>query len=220
MKISLVLNGGNRKKQLEKTLESVKIQTRQPDEVIIVTDENQDAPHIAQTWNRGVKQTTGDILILQNAEVKYTTPNDIQNLVQLLEDNSSALISLYASCQYLTPSDEIEGWYIHPQINPRHLNFCQAVRKYDYNLIGGFDEKYVGYGSDDEDFAFRLMWSGVEPIILSNVIVHHQWHEHNLVPNADVFGDVNRARFIARKNAIKMGKESFIANENSLCSGS
>lgn len=220
LRISLILNGGNREKQLERTLESIKMQTRQPDEIIVVTDDSNGAPHISHTWNKGAKQATGEILILQNAEVKYTTPEDIESLVRLLEDNTSSLISTYASCQYLKQNGEVEGWYIHPEFNPRFLNFCQAVKRYDYNLIGGFDECYIGYGSEDADFSFRLLWSGVQPIILRNVIVQHQWHEHNIVPNADALGNKNKERFLIRRKAIETGLESYIANENSLRSRS
>ncbi len=42
--------------------------------------------------------------------------------------------------------------------------------------FGGFDEKYVGYGGEDTDFAQHLRHHGVELVWVGGAHAFHQWH--------------------------------------------
>jgi glycosyltransferase involved in cell wall biosynthesis len=49
--------------------------------------------------------------------------------------------------------------------------------KEDYIRINGYDEFFVGWGGEDNDFASRLVNSGVKPLSLRfSAIVYHLWH--------------------------------------------
>jgi len=54
-----------------------------------------------------------------------------------------------------------------------------AVRREDLFAIRGYDERYVGWGCEDNDVVDRLVWSGLEHYDIAHregVLVEHQWH--------------------------------------------
>jgi len=54
-----------------------------------------------------------------------------------------------------------------------------AVKREHYREIGGYDEKFVGWSSEDNDFVDRLVWWDLEHINLSEkygLVAVHQWH--------------------------------------------
>ncbi len=69
----------------------------------------------------------------------------------------------------------------------------------DWNRVGGFDERYEGYGGEDTDFGQRLKKAGGDMWWTRNAGVFHQWHpvsrppvEHveDIVANANLFHDI------------------------------
>jgi len=137
--------------------------------------------------NIGIKRATGDILIIQCAEVKYKRSTDIENLIRPLLRNET--FSVYAPTESLNQCDQMEKWMVGPGINPIHpgdgtsgpefLDLCQAVWRRRVLAIGGFDEAYKYYGVEDNDFSDRLYYSGVDRVWSSDVVVQHQWHGYN-----------------------------------------
>ncbi len=74
------------------------------------------------------------------------------------------------------------------------LNLGATVE--DWNAVGGFDERYVGYGGEDTDFGQRLKRAGGDMWWTRNAGAFHQWHpvskppvEHvaDIVTNANLF---------------------------------
>ena len=201
--ISIVMTAYKRHKQLENTLESIRTQTRKPDQIVVVEDgsdgytqgvcinaKNQGLPveyysrknrpdleysNAAIPKNIAIRKATGDILIIQCAEVKYTSPNDIANLVRPVEECGG--VSSFAYCQALDELGGFQEWYAGPKrCAGWFLDFCQCVRRDRVEAIRGFDEGYMGYGFEDDDFAFRLQQSGVQYRWAPEVTVQHQWH--------------------------------------------
>ncbi len=220
-----------RHKQLDKTLESIKMQTRQPDQIVVVEDlgdEGQtantcryaraqglpvehylrkDRPRVPYSnasipKNIGIKKATGDILLLQCAEVKYTSPNDIANMVRPVEE--CAGVSSFAYCQALDEHGSFEEWYAGPQrCAGWYLDFCQCIRRDAVVAVGGFDEGYIGYGFEDDDFAFRLQRSGVKYQWAPEVVVQHQWHPHFNANQEETLSIRGKSKYLAMKNGIE-----------------
>jgi GT2 family glycosyltransferase len=240
--ISIVMTAYKRPKQLEKTLESIRMQTRQPDQIVVVEDGNDlgqtfsvchqakiggmpvehymrlnrpnlDYSNASIPKNIGIRKAKGDILIIQCAEVKYTNPNDIANLVRPVEERPSS--SSFAYCQALDELGGFQEWYAGPQrCAGWYLDFCQCVRRDRVEAIRGFDEGFLGYGFEDDDFAFRLQESGVVYQWAPEVVVQHQWHP---IYNKNVgLSERGRARLEHTKKRILEYKqrEFIVANRN------
>jgi GT2 family glycosyltransferase len=71
-----------------------------------------------------------------------------------------------------------------------------AVSRALFQKLGGFDERFTGYGAEDTDFGFRAHQSGVELLFLGGTGAFHQYHEtydpplqhfEDIVRNAQTF---------------------------------
>jgi GT2 family glycosyltransferase len=88
-----------------------------------------------------------------------------------------------------------------PQRSPRwellwSLSF--AIDRRSWKCIGGFDERYVGYGAEDTDFAWRARDAGVALVFTGAAEAFHQHHAvssppiehlHDIVHNSTTFHD-------------------------------
>jgi len=240
--ISVVMSAYRRAPLLDKSLESIQMQTRKPNQIVVVEDgydagKTQD---VCEKWkqlglpveyysrknrpplvysnasipkNIGIRKATGEILIIQCAEVKYTSPNDIANLIAQVEENPN--VSTFAYCQALNEQGEFQEWYAGPErCAGWFLDFCQCVRRDKVVAIGGFDEGYMGYGFEDDDFAFRLQESGVKYQWAPEVVVQHQWH--TIWAKDTGLSDRGRFRLEHMKRMVLENKmrEWIIANRN------
>ena len=200
--VSIVMSAYNRAHLLNSTLETIRTQTRRPDQIVVVEDGDDGGKtesvclrhkdlglpidfyrrhnrpdrafsNPAIVRNIGIKRATGDILIIQEPEVKYTAPTDIEKLVAPVEQISC--LSMFAPCRALK-EDGSEGiWYGDPA-TPRFTESCHAVRRAHVMAIGGYDENFIGYGREDDDFLWRLNFFGVHYRWAKDVLVIHQWH--------------------------------------------
>ncbi len=60
---------------------------------------------------------------------------------------------------------------------PKLLSANFSVSLVDYAAINGFDERYEGYGQEDDDLGRRLYQQGCTPVTaLARTIVYHQFH--------------------------------------------
>jgi GT2 family glycosyltransferase len=74
------------------------------------------------------------------------------------------------------------------------LNF--AMRRATFLRIGGFDERYVGYGGEDTDFGRMVVEAGVPIRWCRGARVYHQHHAHHMPPVHHVDSVIaNAARF-------------------------
>src|SRR5207244_2378718 len=52
-----------------------------------------------------------------------------------------------------------------------------SLSRTDFQRINGFDEKFLGWGCEDDDFGRRLRAAGVRAVsILNRTRVYHLWH--------------------------------------------
>lgn len=229
MTISIVMTAHKRAKLLSNTLESIRMQTRKVDQIVVVEDGfdggitqgvcinarnnglpveyycRKNRPRLEYSnpsipKNIGIRKATGDILIIQCAEVMYTSPTDVENLVRPVEENAS--VSSFALVKSIHENGAFHMWYAGPERGPEwFLDFCQAVRRDKVVAIGGFDEGYIGYGFDDDCFAYRLQASGVKYQWAYDVVAHHQWHP--IVEKCTELSDRGRFRYQKMKKDIE-----------------
>lgn len=196
--ISIVMTAYKRPKQLEKTLQSIYAQDFKDFEVIVVDDGVDDAQRIvcrsypdlryiprphrpghlysnpAVPNNIGLRAATGNIILLQNAENMHITKDTINQMVDPVRHNK--MVTTFASVLALKPNGTPYMWYVHSVHNPRPFFFCQAISRSVVEQLRGFDEDFIYYAYDDDDFAYRLRAHGLEFQFLDHVLVHHQYH--------------------------------------------
>ena len=209
-KVSIIITHYNRKDLLIKTIRSIsKFESSKYAEFVIVDDASDESQNIdnipnlfseldiqvvkigkdekwwscpCPTINKGVSESTGEIIILQGAEIAHA--GDIISDVQRINDNQYFVygcLSLKESENSFVNSDisKIKGdmWYQHSVQNPRCYNFCTAITRDDYYELGGFDERFgdgIAYG--DDDFIRRVRLKGMDVMQIDNPHTLHQYH--------------------------------------------
>ena len=68
---------------------------------------------------------------------------------------------------------------------PKILGCHFSLPMEDVRRVNGFDENFVGWGYEDDDFARRLYSAGVKPVsVIQTARAMHLWHP-SLAPSAD-----------------------------------
>lgn len=76
-----------------------------------------------------------------------------------------------------------------------------ALRRSTFAALGGFDERFTGYGAEDTDFGFRAAAAGLNLLFVGQAIACHQYHDSYEPPVQHVADIVRNARvFHARWN--------------------
>jgi len=133
--------------------------------------------------NIGVKQATGDIIILSCAEM-YHLDNVIDTLADVVEHDHMALVSP-------TGRDDRSGDFLKsvislgvdqiqqlkelahelPPLNNR-LPFLMAMHKDAFLAVGGYDEDFIGFAAEDRDIIQRLERYGCHFVDTDSLAVH------------------------------------------------
>lgn len=157
-------------------------------------------------FNIGFSSATGPVIIIQNAEC-FHYDNIVEHAISSIsisnyltyaclsqtKDAHKASLEL-TSFKELRDSvvfrdgaavgDGVPGWYNHSKHNPRNLHFCAAIHIDNLKRLGGFDERYAkGICHDDDEFLYRISAAGLNPTIIDDRLVVHQWHYNK--PNTD-----------------------------------
>lgn len=84
---------------------------------------------------------------------------------------------------------------------PKPLGAHMSFRLADAVAINGFDERYEGYGQDDDDFGRRMYQSGCAPVVaIDRIIAYHLYHptrapaDWHGSPNARLFASASPVR--------------------------
>ena len=77
------------------------------------------------------------------------------------------------------------------------LNF--AMRRATFLAVGGFDERYVGYGGEDTDFGRVVASAGVPIRWRRGARAYHQYHPHHMPPVHHVDSVIANATRFAEK---------------------
>lgn len=208
-KISIVMAYFNKKLQLVQTLKSIKNSAYKNIEIIIVDDASDDDQRVIdfinyfkydldvkvitiskheKTWinpciayNIGFRNTSGEIIIIQNPEVMhvndcisyvannlqigdwlsfncYGSPNfDYNNVLYNLHNDTDIFNKIFSSSQKIggnsVESKEVGGWLNHYEKFFVAYHYLAAIYKVDLNdkMNGGFDERFKDGCCADDD---------------------------------------------------------------------
>lgn len=234
LSVSIVLPLWNRTALLKKTLVSIFCQKDLPKlEIIVVEDCPPDDSgkqlceffgekivycrryrdikrysNVGAVYNIGIRQATGDILIMQSAECKYETPTGIADLVAAIEGDE--LASAVPLVQSVDHAGRFIEWYCHPREGGRPGwagMFAHAIHREQVLKVGGYDEAFQGYGFDDDLLLYRLKKNGVKPRHVESVLVTHQWHPRYCGTDERE----NKKIYLAKIEAVESGREPNVA---------
>lgn len=231
MKISIVTSYYNRKQQFLNTLKTIK-QSQQFNnvEMIVVDDcsseehklddiideypflklitlksENKWYVNPCIPFNKGIREATGDIIILQNPECLHVG-DILSHVVKNLTDENYITYAVYSIDQLttqdinkypfekkyifqliknkITPfnnnnyvSEGKNCWYNHSIYRPAAYHFISAITKNNMDKLNGFDERFAdGIGFDDDEILYRIKKIGLNVEICDEPFGLHQWH--------------------------------------------
>lgn len=253
-KISIIMAYYNRKNQILRTLDGFEKSYvgKYNFEVMIVDDNSKDIERLdkdlkkytfsikyifiseqekgsrinpCEAYNRGLTETNGDIVILQNPECYHV--NDIfdYTLKHLTTDNYLSF-SCFAPKSYDMTNSVLNNldimwqesskcnWYNHPTFKKTNYHFCSAITRDNIRILGGFNLTFKdGYCYDDDELVLeikeilKLDIICVDPI---SCLVIHQYHEPNVSTNISGENDTNLIKQKWLKN--KMTYESNLLN--------
>lgn len=137
MRLSVVIPNYNNAKYLEKCLDSVLMQTRVPDEIVVVDDASTDAsPEIIRCYaaehanvigvflqknegvsharNVGIQTASGEIITTLDADDFYFDPKKLENEMRLLEEKGGNAAT-YSKIVYCDETDAIIRYLDYPK---------------------------------------------------------------------------------------------------------
>jgi len=140
----------------------------------------------------------------------------MRHCIGLLADTLSEHDSLLcADIRYLGPDDARGSWNeadllgrgrahpvrSFPQTGVREetnaglfWSLAFALRRSTFEMLGGFDEGFTGYGAEDTDFGFRAARRGLKLLFVGEAIACHQYHDSYEPPVQHVADIVRNAR--------------------------
>jgi len=89
-----------------------------------------------------------------------------------------------AAAQQFAHDANLRHWHVARPHKPKLLGCHFSLFREDVKRINGFDENFVGWGYEDDDFARRLYKAGVQPMsVIETARAMHLWHP-SLAPQA------------------------------------
>ncbi len=166
--------------------------------------------------NIGVKQSSGDIIIICCAEIFHlndtikilTSVYNSKNSDKLLsiphakDDDSSFLNQLEST----GGNFNIKNYNNQPPLINVKFPFFLAMKKEEFMNIGGYDEDFTGTDYDDEDLVTRLLNNGCSHIETDAMAIH-LWHPRLTMTSERIPRfEYNKKLFEQRKGIIVRNK--------------
>lgn len=204
MIISIIYSFRDRdEKRVELSLQSLERQTNQNFEVVFVDYGSRDhfaAPvnnvierfsfakyyyiaHEGLLWNKskalnfGVKKAQSEYIITTDVDVLFTE-RFVETALKLAHPNSFSLFKIGYLSQRVT--EEQQKKFNLKAIKTTHISDTFGIGlfpKSTLEAIGGLDEFFHFYGSEDEDLNYRVLLSGTKSNNCNELLLYHQWHE-------------------------------------------
>lgn len=148
---------------------------------------------VAAGWNQGIRETTGDLVVVMNPDVEVS-PDWLEKIRIALKANPSADV---AGIKLLYPDGTIQhgGLFFHANAQSYHraaheadrgqvdaVEAIEAVtgavfaaRRKAWESLGGFDEDYFPAYFEEADFCFRIRKMGREVLYVGDAsAIHHE----------------------------------------------
>lgn len=162
-RVSVIMTVHNGAKYIEESINSILSQTRKVDEIIVINDGSTDATAnilatfenkllvihqnksgIAVSWNKGVKQSTGNFISFLDAD-DYWPAYKIERQMKTLRLKPASMVSFGYVKQFYSPelSKEERALKRCPdKPEPGYSSGCMLINKQDFMNVGLFNTKW------------------------------------------------------------------------------
>lgn len=214
MNVSVLISSFNRKKYFINTWQSIRNQLGKNDELVVIEDggidewddflkslginytyiktENKKYRSGSIAKNIGLKKSKNPIVIINDPEVIHIN-SCIDVIRNMLSENGK---------QFIVPGTLYEGQFEGQDYTKCPIRyksqapFVGGARRDDLMEAGGWDERFLYWGNDDNDLMHRLGMLGTKHIVIDDLKIYHQWHPR---PPQSALGDYNEP-FLYEKN--------------------
>jgi len=133
----------------------------------------------ARNANLGIRRAKTDVILL-NDDAFLTTPRGFTGLSELSANNPKlGLISAAVKGVVCNPLQKDNGKKEIRQIDANMAFVCTYLPRRVYEQIGYLDERYVGYGYEDNDYCRRHDMTGLFGKVAANAcVVNHAGHSN------------------------------------------
>jgi glycosyltransferase involved in cell wall biosynthesis len=159
----------------------------------------------AHALNTGVVKSTGTIILFYDIDL-IPEPTFLEKLSQLSFENTFYTFSCFYLPEHFDYENrELERDGIHFEQN--YVGLC-AAKKEHVLQINGFDEYFMVWGAEDDDFYQSLKQYGVNHIKqpLSLYKVFHQWH-HTQAPSNPTMWYLQMVQYLYNKKYFQIKKK-------------
>lgn len=138
---------------------------------------------VAKLWNHCILLSRTEALIMQSCDIVYKSPNLVADLVAKLE--SSLEVHASPLVEILDRAGVWGGdYYNHPTEGCRpgwvFGGAPHIFRKSQLLAMGGYDQRFYGYGHEDDYFFYLLGKNGLHHEYVTTATAAHLWHERPL----------------------------------------
>lgn len=219
--ISIVVPCYNQAQYLDECLQSVLVQTYQHWECIIINDGSIDnTEKVAQEWvakdnrfkyfykengglcsarNGGITIAEGEWILPLDSDDYISS--DYLDLARKHFENPAVKV-IYCEAQKF--GDVNEKWVLPEfslmQLAAENLIFCTAFfRKFDWQNVGGYDEKLI-IGYEDWEFWINLLKESGEVVKLENICFYYRTKENSMLVNLKRTKNKSAVMYIEKKH--------------------
>lgn len=176
---------------------------------------------LAAKRNAGAKSACGDVLIFLDDDLRVN-PELVESFRKSILNNPGTVQSgqirfplkwinrsnyyLYKNSRHMNDSNVSNDSKNRTTVAANHVVAMSfAIRKEDYERIGGFDERFVMYGGEDVEFGCRVIRSGLDARYEPNAISYH----YEIKTSVSVFASkIYRASFNGTPLLLEYAPES------------
>lgn len=126
----------------------------------------------ARNANLGIRAAAGDV-VLMNDDARLITPGGFAALAEVARQTPGiGLLSAAVKGAVGNPNQMVVGGPL--RFEPRVLAFvCVLVPRTTFHRLGPLDERFVGYGYEDNDYCLAAIRAGLRLAITEECVVDH-----------------------------------------------
>lgn len=171
--------------------------------------------HSGLLWNKskalnyGIKTAESDYIVTADVDVLFT-PNFIEKVQLLKQADAFTLFKIGYLSQNVSQQQEQKLNLIH--IKTTHIGDTFGIGLYPKPVlerVGGLDEFFHFYGSEDEDLNARVELTGAKLNRCHDVLLYHQWH-----PRYPKKRDEKLTVQPRLTNVLRINQRHFLQNKN------